>query len=156
MNPDERTHRAQAKIACLTLLLDTAHRDATDSVRRRKWIARGTDSADAGIYLQGKFLRARRYSESGFGRRPSSLRRISVKSRRGIATSASWNVTDRPWPGNPRFRNLCRDKARATRGWRIGIERGTMCGRNLHNRINLPAWRKSYNWNRLKPDRPEL
>ena len=36
MNPDERTHRAQAKIACLTLLLNTAHRGTADSVRRRK------------------------------------------------------------------------------------------------------------------------
>ncbi len=44
-------------------------------------------------------------------------------------------------------------KARATRGWRIDIQSGTMCGRNLHNRIDFPAWRKSNNWNRLKPDR---
>ena len=34
-------------------------------------------------------------------------------------------------------------KARATHGWRIDIQSGIMCGRNLHNRINLRAWRKS-------------
>ena len=33
---------------------------------------------------------------AGFGRKPSISRRISAKSLRGIATSASWNVTYRP------------------------------------------------------------
>ena len=39
----------------------------------------------------------RRHVGAGFGRRPSIIRRISANSRRGIATSASWNVTYRPW-----------------------------------------------------------
>ncbi len=35
----------------------------------------------------------RRHVGAGFGRRPSISRRISANNRRGIATSASWNVT---------------------------------------------------------------
>ena len=37
-----------------------------------------------------------RHVGAGFGRRPSISRRISANSRRGIATSAIWNVTYRP------------------------------------------------------------
>ena len=37
-----------------------------------------------------------RHVGAGFGRRPPISRRIAVNSRRGIATSASWNATHRP------------------------------------------------------------
>ena len=37
-----------------------------------------------------------RHVGAGFGRRLSISRRISANSRRGIATSTSWNVTSRP------------------------------------------------------------
>ena len=37
-----------------------------------------------------------RHVGAGRGRRPSTSRRIAANSRRGIATSASWNVTYRP------------------------------------------------------------
>ncbi|MCH7693928.1 MAG: hypothetical protein IID50_10835 [Proteobacteria bacterium] len=39
----------------------------------------------------------RRHVGADFGRRASINHSISVNSRRGIATSASWNVTCRPW-----------------------------------------------------------
>ncbi len=38
----------------------------------------------------------RRHVGAGLGRRPSISCRIAANSRRGIATSASWNVMDRP------------------------------------------------------------
>ena len=36
------------------------------------------------------------YVGAGFGRRPSIRRGVATNSRRGIATSAGWNVTYRP------------------------------------------------------------